>query len=618
MTDKVQQQATISAAMAVLSTSTRSLRTAGYATVADRVIRQATGGKGTPVVVFLGESGRGKSTLVDLLAPAIDHERIKSADQGLYRLAAPPEEGEPSRIWIYPDGTRSETKLDDRDPIGIHFHARPTLGEAILIDAPSAGGLAGSQSQLNIKLLEGATAAVFVADAGAALSSAELAYLQQCATEIEVVEMVVTKTDLYPGSWRNVVDENIALLQARLPRLARSHVIGISSVTARAATVAADPSMSKALLEASGVPRLVEVLRTDLATARTSGLANALRLARTGLEAHRATLLARSMSVQEPPSSQRSMMDEQKRLAELKDQQQRWSLDLDRDLSGLRASLLAETRRSLESWEAQWRETVRATKTLRDAKISQQLTSEIFAELQTLRAEFVAKTENELQRLIELLFHDVSVPAALQQVLHGSTRPQHSHSVGSEPKAPLFDPTLVMTVVMGSSLGSSLAGLLGHAGLLTAAGGVGVIAAPLAVLGAGGWFVTNRLYRQNLQEKSRLLGEIPRLAQTERAIIAEYLDDRLRAVKPEIVVAYRAELQASLTHIQQLLRESQEHQQLSAQSAQQRIEGLRSEVAVVEKQIAAVDETLVKLRELGGGQGAELPRQSAAPPQGGT
>lgn len=292
-------------------------------------------------------------------------------------------------------------------------------------------------------------------------------------------------------------------------------------------------------------------------------------------------------------------MDEQKRLSELKDQQHRWSLDLDRDLSGLRASLLTETRRNLESWEVQWREKIRETKTLRDAKISQQLTSDIFAELQTLRAQLVAKTENELQSLIERLFRDVSVPAALQDVLQGSTRPEHSHSVSSEPKAPLLDPTLVMTAVMGSTLGTSLAGLLG----------IGVIAAPLAILGAGGWFVTNRLYRQNLQEKSRLLGEIPRLAQTERAVIAEYLDDRLRAVKPEIVVAYRAELQASMSHVQQLLHESQEHQQLSAQAAQQRIEGIRHEVVVVEKQIAAVDDTLAKLRELGNGHGTAVPRQ---------
>lgn len=606
MAANLRQQATINAAMAVLSTSTRSLRSSGYATVADRVIHQATGAKGTPVIVFVGESGRGKSTLVDLLAPAIDHEAITSADQGLYRLAAPPKEGEPSRVWIYPDGTRSETNLGNRDPIGVQFHARSSLGEAILIDAPGGGGLNGSQSQLNIKLLDGATAAVFVADAGAALSSSELTYLQQCAAEIEAVEMVVTKTDLYPRSWRSVVDENLALLHEKLPRLAHANVIGISSVAARSAGLATDTSMSTALLGASGVPRLVEVLKTDLAAASTSSLANALRLARSGLEAHRRTLLARSMALEEPSSSRRSMMAEHSRLAELKDQQQRWSLDLDRDLSGLRASLLTEIRGKLESWEVQCREKVRATKSLRDSKVSQQLTSDIFAELQTLRAELVARTESELQGLIGRLFHNVSIPAALQDVLQGSTSPQHDHSVGNEQRPPFFDPTLVMTAVMGSGLGTSLAGFLG----------VGAIAAPLAILGAGGWFITNRLYRQNLQEKSRLLGEIPRLAQTERAIVAEYLDERLRAVRPEIVVAYRAELQASLTHVQNLLRESQDHQQLSEQSAQQRKEVLRSEVAVVEKQIAAVDETLLKLRGLGSGQRVARPDQPSTAHEG--
>jgi cytochrome c len=115
------------------------------------------------------------------------------------------------------------------------------------------------------------------------------------------------------------------------------------------------------------------------------------------------------------------------------------------------------------------------------------------------------------------------------------------------------------------------------------------------VLGAGGWFAVNKLYRHNMLEKSRLQTEIPRLSQAERAIIADYVDTRIRSLKPELVTSYRVQLQESLTRVQQLLREHQAQEQQSAQATQQRIEGLRREVRLVENQLAAVDGSLVKL-----------------------
>ncbi|MHA7191933.1 Rab family GTPase [Arthrobacter sp. MDT2-16] len=603
MANNVHLDAATDAARAVLSTSTRSLRTAGYAALADRIIHQATHCEPTPVVVFVGESGRGKSSLVEVLAPALDGRPVDSAgQQGLYRLAVPPREGEPDLVWIYADGTRSEIELQDMDPVGFQFKAASQLGEVILLDAPSTGGLTGSQSQLNIKLLEGASVVVFVTDAGAVLSTAELAYLQQCADQVERVGMVVTKTDLYPGSWQNVVAGNAALLRAWIPRLSDSFVVGVSTMTMRAARLTPDPEMKSTLLEASAMPQLTQKVKQELAKADSSGLANALRLAQSGLEAHQKTLLARLAALKGPAVTQQSIMAEQKRLSELKDQQQRWTLDLDRDLSGLRASLLAETRRKLERWEAEWREKVKTTKSLRDAKITEKITREIFAQLQMLRSDIVEGAEEQFQGLIERLFHDVSVPTALEEILEGRAEPQYDHKLDNESPTPSFDPTMVMTLVMGSSMGSTLSGLLGGAGLFGTAVTVSALAPPLAILGAGGWFVANKLYRHNLQERNRFLSEIPRLAQAERAVISEHLDDRLRALKPEIVVAYRTELQASLTHLQQLLHQTMEHENLSAQSTHKHIEDLRRELAIVQKQILAIEDALARLKDVDSAQ----------------
>ena len=162
------------------------------------------------------------------------------------------------------------------------------------------------------------------------------------------------------------------------------------------------------------------------------------------------------------------------------------------------------------------------------------------------------------------MFRDIPLPAVLKELLSAGERPADTPHIGSEKSHTGFDPTVAMSVVVGSNMGRSVAASScwrradRRAGALT----VGI---PVALAGAGGWFAVNRLFRQNMLEKNRLLAEIPRLAQAERAvIIGDYLDSRLRRLKPEIVVAYRAQLQDPLAGLQQLIQESQAQEQLSA------------------------------------------------------
>ncbi|WP_427006358.1 hypothetical protein [Pseudarthrobacter sp. H2] len=600
-----QQHSALSAARAVLSTSTRLLRTAGYSDAADRIIRQATGATGTPVVVFLGESGRGKSSLVNLLAPDL-HGAFSGSDgqgQALYRLVIPAKEDNPDAgaVWVYPDGSRSAPDPEAADPIGVELETRGgLLGDVILLDAPSAGGLAAPQSLLNLKILDAASAAVFITDAGALLSSAEIAYLEQCSAQVESVGVVVTKTDLYPASWQDVVAGNEALIKARIPRLAESFVIGVSSVIANAASPLTDPPMRDGLLDASGLPRLVQALKRDLARAGTAPTANALRMARTALDAGRQTRFTQLAIAEAPAEARAGIMAQRKRLSELKDQQQRWTLDLERDLGDLRAGVMRKAVSALDSWAAQWRSRVQSTPSLRMGKMAQQLTSDIFAELLVLRADLLDDAEEQLGELMHGLFRDIPLPAVLNELLGAGERPADTPHMGSEKSHTGFDPTVAMSVVVGSNMGRAVAALVSSSALtggvvLTGAAALPVVI-PVAVVGAGGWFAVNRFFRQNMLEKNRLQTEIPRLAQAERAVITDYLDSRLRHLKPEIVVAYRAQLQDSLAGLQQLIQESQAQEQLSAQASLQRIEALKHEVALLDKQLADIDASLANLR----------------------
>lgn len=597
-----QQHSALSAARTVLSTSTRLLRSSGRADAADRIIRQATGTSSTPVVVFVGESGRGKSSLVNLLAPDLPGGDSDGQGQSLYRWIVPAAEvTNAGAVWVYPDGSRSASDPEAVAPIGVEVETRGgLLGEVVLLDAPSAGGLAAPQALLNLKILDAASVAVFVTDAGALLSIAEIAYLEQCSAQVEAVGVVVTKTDLYPGSWQDVVAGNSALLKARLPRLAESFVIGVSSVIANAASSVADPPMRDALLNASGLPRLVQALKRDLTHAGTASTANALRLARTALEADRQARFTQLAIAEAPAEARAGIMAQRRRLSELKDQQQRWTLDLERDLGDLRAGVVRKAVSELDDWTAKWRSRLQSTPSLRMGKMAQQLTSDIFAELLVLRADLLNDAEEQLGELLHGLFRDIPLPAVLNELLSARERPADSPHMGSEKSHTGFDPTVAMSVVVGSNMGRSVAALLGG-GVLT--GGVALTGAaaltvgiPVAVVGAGGWFAVNRFVRQNMLEKNRLLAEIPRLAQAERAVITDYLDTRLRRLKPEIVVTYRAQLQDSMAGLQQLIQESQAQEQLSAQASLQRIEALKHEVALLDKQLADIDTSLGKLR----------------------
>lgn len=580
--------AALTSVRAVLSTSTRMLRSAGFSDAADRAIRRATEAQHTPVVVFLGESGRGKTSLVNLLAPDLREDGSDAAGGALYRLVTPAQEGGAGTLWAPPNGSPPAPGFTEDHALGIEVETHAgLLGDVILLDAPSPGGLDTPQSQLNLKILEAASIAVFVTDAGALLSSGELAYLEQCSAQVESLGVVITKTDLFPGSWQDVAAGNAALLRARIPRLAGTFVIGISTVTAAAANSAADPGVRDILLDASGLPRLVESLKLELAHAGSAPTANALRLARTSLDAYRRGLLAEVAVTEAPAAARAGMMAERQRFSELKEEQQRWALDLERDLGELRAGVLRSASTAFDDWISHWRSRLQTARGLRDEKTMQQISSDMIAELLVLRSDLIAGAEERLAVLTHGYFREVPLPAVLDELLSAAGAPADQPHLGSEKHRAGVDPTVVMSVVMGASIGTTMATFLG-----TALAGAAV---PLAVAGAGGWIAFNRYYRLNALERTRLQAEIPRLAQLERAVIADYLDARVRRLKPELVVTYRTQLQESLAGLQQLIQESQAQERLSAEEAERRVEALKRKVATTDQQIAEIDESLTHL-----------------------
>nr|MDQ3224070.1 hypothetical protein [Gemmatimonadota bacterium] len=189
----------VNTANATLATTTRFLRGEGRERAADAAIQRATLREKVPVVAVLGESGHGKSTLVKLIAPHDTGDTTDTHLHGLYRVVLPPsQDGVAIARWILPDQDRSPIG-DDRPPgaVGAEFTWNTcALSEVILVDTPCTGGLGAAQGTLSLHVALDASVAVFVTDAGAPLTAAELTYLETCANRVDALVVVVTKIDL--------------------------------------------------------------------------------------------------------------------------------------------------------------------------------------------------------------------------------------------------------------------------------------------------------------------------------------------------------------------------------------------------------------------------------------
>ena len=89
---------------------------------------------------------------------------------------------------------------------------RPLLAAGItLVDTPGVGGLNGGHTSATMAFLPFADAVLFVSDATAELSAAELEWFRAALERCKVIVPVVSKTDLVPA-WRKVVELDTAHL----------------------------------------------------------------------------------------------------------------------------------------------------------------------------------------------------------------------------------------------------------------------------------------------------------------------------------------------------------------------------------------------------------------------
>ena len=203
------------------------------------------------------------------------------------RAAAPPPPARPTVVLVGAPGrgrrraagraarSRTQVAVDGarhpRRPLGV-----PLLEELDLV-VPARGPDPGSWP------VDGATAALVLADAAAPLGAEELDALARAAGRVDTVVFALTRTEAHRG-WRTVLEADRALVAEHVPRLAGAPWFPVSAELARRAGTAT-PEAAEALRRRSGIAALQRELHRLVARRRRMlAEANALRLLAAGLD----------------------------------------------------------------------------------------------------------------------------------------------------------------------------------------------------------------------------------------------------------------------------------------------------------------------------------------------
>ncbi|GAA4854808.1 dynamin family protein [Saccharopolyspora rosea] len=247
----------------------------------------------TPGVVVVGETNRGKSSLVNALLgqPGLSPVDADVATATYLRFergsewaayACYPGKQDPVRFDLaeLPDWTKAGGQLPEGalPPRYVRVEAPlDELSRVTVVDTPGVGGLRTVHGELALEAAAAATALLFVVDASAPFTRGELDFLHKAAERVETVVFALAKTDQHRG-WRQVLEEDRRLLAAHAPRFADAPIHPVSARMQDLAATAPSEQAAELLRQKSGIAELrAELERLIGGRSAMLGEANTMR-----------------------------------------------------------------------------------------------------------------------------------------------------------------------------------------------------------------------------------------------------------------------------------------------------------------------------------------------------
>ena len=604
----------------VLFSATKTLKDRGLPEIAKFALQRLQPSQQTPpAVVVVGEVKRGKSSLVNALIgrPGLSPVGVDVATNSFVRFTPPSHDlpagtaravlaGERRPIpldaiaeWAAVGGAHTEPKGDEPVVRGVEVGIEGAFTPGLeLIDTPGVGGLTGSHAQIAKHSAAWASVLLFVSDCGQPLTSNELSFLASLSETVDGVILVLTKKDLYPTGWREIVAENRKLLRQHAPRFAEVEMLVVSSVLAAKSGSVDNPSTKDALLAASGVRELGAALVQRAGNPAQTSLANAFRTVRTGLDQVSAQLELRKQAAAGSPELLHDLNEERARLDRLSSQQSRWNLDLDRDMGGIRSYAISQANREFAEIRDRWTHRIAKDKLAMLASGRRQMMGEISFELDVAASRIAAAFYQHLYNMVHQLFADVvSADSMFQGVslelgrLHPPPRPLRPSGVSK------LDPSLITTAFFGMSMAKGMFGAAAGASLLS----------PFILPLAGGWLAINFTYRVIKGGRTQLQAWMQESIQAIQAELVATTDNVIREFRPEVVVGFRDYLGKATAEIKMSIKEAEAAATASQKERAQRIAALDRHLGAIEAQRRDVDRVLVGIGGAGSAPARALP-----------
>jgi Dynamin family len=565
-----------------------------------------------PTVVTIGETNRGKSSLVNAL---LDRPGLSPVDadvatatylvfghaeqwqaRACYPGAFAPIPVDIGQLvhWVsatheLPEGQLPPRYVEVDGPVGL-------LDQISIVDTPGVGGLHSVHGELAMEAAASATALLFVVDASAPFTLGELNFLRSVGDRVETVIFALAKVDQFRG-WRQVLEADRNLLRDYAPRFADAVFHPVSARMYEMAGKAPNPEAVAMLREKSGLGALAEALQ-ELVIGKAAMLAeaNTMRAINTSLDEVKVQLAAESRALTTGAEEAKVLRARKEDLtAQRKSATRGWQVKLRGEIQRTRIENTHEVSREMRDMQTWFRQAIEAA----DKDALAALPGQVDAALQLVSRKISYSVGARLNKIGETVLIGLFSPDELALLQAQYARAGQPPVVLRTPEKRPGTSEDKLMVMMGISGGVGLGklatlplGLFGAA----AAGTLGVIVAPVTIvlgLGAGWWISRTRKHSQDKQHMKTWLSDAIADA---RSTLDQMVADQLIQAEQELSLALDDALGRRIGAIEEELREVDKAMRLGATERSKRLQVVNQRLAQVESGTEIAKGLLARIR----------------------